>query len=422
MNKILLRKLGNVYIFIIGFSIVPLLYFTANSGSSWLIHEILFWVALEVIADLKPFRVMFKVKMDMTISFAVQLSAVILLGTGQAVFTIILATLIVEILAKKPWSRILFNAGQYGLSLFITGTVFHLLKLSSGVPLDILVDLPAIVVSVAVYFLANTFFISAVISLTTGTRFFNIFLNDFLIVVSYFYCLAPISMAIALLYKHTQPYIILVMIPPVIMADQALRRYYSLHREAQETLKLLATTLDERDKYTSFHSVHVAEYSKKIAEQLDLNQEDIGEIELAGNVHDLGKVGIEDSILNKNGKLTNEEYDIVKNHPTTAYRLLNNLKPYKKCAEYVLHHHERYDGTGYPGKIAREDIPLGARILSVADSYDAMTTDRPYREALSQASAVSEMKLFSGTQFDPKVVEAFITVLKNDYGYVEEEE
>ena len=187
MNKILLRKLGNVYIFIIGFSIVPLLYFTTNSGSSWLIHEILFCIALVVIADLKPFRVMFIVKMDMTISFAVQLSAVILLGTGQAVFTIILATLIVEILAKKPWSRILFNAGQYGLSLFITGTVFHLLKLSSGVPLDIIVDLPAVVVSVAVYFLANTFFISAVISLRTGRMFFNIFLNVFLIDVSYFY-------------------------------------------------------------------------------------------------------------------------------------------------------------------------------------------------------------------------------------------
>lgn len=421
MNKMLLRKLGNVYIFIIGFSIVPLLYFTVNSIRLWSVHEILFWIVLEVIADLKPFRVMFKVKMDMTISFAVQLSAVILLGTDQAVFTIIISTLIVEILVKKPWTRVLFNAGQYGLSLFVTGTVFYLLKLSADVPLDIIKDIPAIAVSVAVYFLVNTFFISAVISLTTGTRFFEIFLNDFLIIVSYFYCLAPISMAIALLYKHTQPYLILVMVPPIIMADQALRRYYSLHREAQETLKLLATTLDERDKYTFSHSLHVAEYSKKIAEQLDLSQGEVSEIELAGNVHDLGKVGVEDSILNKNGRLTDEEYNIIKKHPVTAYLLLNNLKPYKKCAQYVLHHHERFDGKGYPDKIAGKDIPLGARILSVADSYDAMTTDRPYREALSQASAVNEMKLFAGTQFDPKVVEAFVTVLKNDYGYVESE-
>ncbi len=425
MNKILLRKLGNVYIFIMGFSIIPLLYFGANtilmnSAKLHPIPEILFWIALEVVADIKPFRVMFKVKMDMTISFAVQLSAVILLGTEQAVFTIIIATLIVEILVKKPWSRVLFNVGQYGLSLFATGLVFHLLKLSAqNVPFDIILDMPAILVAVAVYFLANTFFISAVISLTTGTRFFEIFLNDFFVIVSYSYCLAPISMAVALLYKHDQPYIILIMIPPILMADQSLRRYYSLHREAQETLKLLATTLDERDKYTFSHSMNVAEYSRKIAVQLGLDQGEVSDIELAGNVHDLGKVGIEDSILNKNGKLTDAEYDIIKKHPTTAYRLLNNLRPYKKCAEYVLHHHERFDGRGYPDKIAGQSISLGARILAVADSYDAMTTDRPYREALSQISAVYEMKLCAGTQFDPRVVEAFITVLKNDYGYVE---
>ena len=421
MNKILLRKFGNVYIFIIGFSIVPLLYLTANSIRLSHLPEIFFWIVLEVIADLKPFRVMFKVQFDMTISFAVQLSAVILLGTQKAVFTIILATLIVEIIVKRPWTRVLFNAGQYCLSLYATGFVFHLLKLSSSndIPVNIILDMPAILASVAVYFLVNAFFISAVISLTTGTRFFEIFLNDFIIIVSYFYCLAPISIAVALLYRQDQPYIILIMIPPILMADQALRRYYSLHREAQETLKLLATTLDERDKYTFSHSLHVAEYSKKIAEQLGLSQEDVSEIELAGNIHDLGKVGIEDSILNKNGKLTNEEYAIIKKHPETAYRLLNNLKPYRKCAEYVLHHHERFDGNGYPEKIAGKNIPLGARILAVADSYDAMTTDRPYREALSQASAVYEMKLFAGTQFDPKVVEAFLSVLKNDYGFVE---
>jgi len=227
----------------------------------------------------------------------------------------------------------------------------------------------------------------------------------------------PIGLAVALLYKPERPYIILIMIPPVILADEALKRYYNLRNEATETLRILADTLDQRDRYTARHSANVAEYAAKIAEKMGMSQEEVNEIEMAGHVHDLGKVGIPDSILNKNGKLLDDEYDKIKKHPYTAYRLLKNLKPYQQCAKYVLYHHERIDGNGYPERLERSQIPLGAKILSVADSYDAMTTDRPYRKALSQEMAVREMLLYSGRQFDPDVVEAFISILKRDYGY-----
>jgi HD-GYP domain-containing protein (c-di-GMP phosphodiesterase class II) len=421
MNKVLLNKFSKVYIFVIGFSIFPILYLTMHNIRVKNILEILIWIALEVAADLKPFRVMHEKQRDMTMSFAVQLSAVILLGTYPAVFVIIVATLIVEIISKRAWHRALFNAGQYSLSLIATGFLFHLLKLSPvDIKVDIIIDLPAILVAVSVYYILNTFFISAVISLTSGGRFVDIFFSDFKIIASYFYSLAPISIAVVLLYKHDQPYIILIMIPPLVMADLSLRRYYSLHFEAHETLKVLANTVDERDKYTFAHSVHVAEYAKKISEQLGLPLDEINDIELAGQVHDLGKVGIEDKILYKESRLNEEEYDKVKKHPEIAYRLLKNLKPYKKGATYVLYHHEHYDGTGYPRHISGRNIPIGARILSVADSYDAMTTDRPYRKALPPNTAVAELKTCSGTQFDPKVVEAFIIVLKNYYNFVEE--
>lgn len=421
MDKSLRKILGNIYIYLIGFSTLPLLYFTVSTIRPGDIPEILFWVALEVATDLKPFRVLYKPQMDMTMSFAVQLAAIILLGTGQALWAIIIATFIVEIISKRPWQRVIFNVGQYGLSLLITGFFFHYFRLSpQNGPIDIIVDMPAILSSVTAYFILNTFFIAAVISLTAGDNFLDIFFSDFKIIAGYFYTLAPISLAVALLYRHDRPYIVLIMIPPLIMADQALRRYYSLQHEAQETLRVLATTLDERDKYTYYHSIHVAEYARKIAEQLSLSQEEISEIEMAGHVHDLGKVAISDDILNKNGKLDDEEYAKVKRHPEIAYRLLKNLKPYKKCAEYVLYHHERIDGSGYPKKISGKSIPLGARILSIADSYDAMTTDRPYRQALPQADAVNELRLCAGTQFDAKLIETFITVLKNDYGFTEE--
>lgn len=421
MNRVLINKFSNLYIFIIGFSIFPILFFTIPTIRLRDILLLLFWVALEIAADLKPFRVMHNQQMDMTMSFAVQLAAIIILGTNHAVPAIIVATIIVDIISKSPWKKALFNAGQYGLCLIVTGFLFQMLKLSpSDMPIDIILDMPAILVAVGVYYILNTFFIAAVISLTSGGRFVDIFISDFKIIAIYFYSLAPISIAATLLYRQDRPYIILIMIPPLVMADQSLRRYYSLHLETQETLKVLAITVDERDKYTFFHSVHVAEYARKISEQLRLPLNEVNEIEMSGQVHDLGKVGIEDSILNKNSKLNDEEYNKVKKHPQIAYRLLKNLKPYKKGATYVLYHHEHYDGSGYPEKISGSDIPLGARVLSVADSYDAMTTDRPYREALPHSIAISELKKCSGTQFDPKVVDAFVTVLKNDYGFEEE--
>lgn len=424
MKKTYLSTLSNIYIYFIGLSIIPVLFLTAPSiGHDSLpeLLELVFWVFLEIAADLNPFRIMLRQQMDMTMSFAVQLAAVILLGTGKAVWVIIIATIIVEIISQRQWIRAFFNVGQYGLSIVATGFLYHLIKLSpDNIPVDIILDLPAILVAVSAFYAINTFFVSAVISLTSRSRLVDIFFSNFLVIIGYYYSLAPISIAASLLYIPHRPYIVLIMIPPLIMADKALRRYYSLQHEAQETLKVLAVTVDERDKYTFFHSINVAEYAKKIAEHLNLSIDEVSEIETAGQVHDLGKVGIPDCILNKESKLTYEEMEIIKKHPETAYRLLKNLKPYKKGAEYVLYHHEYYNGEGYPGSISGKDIPLGARILTVADSYDAMTTDRPYRKALPQSIAVEELVKCSGTQFDPKVVEAFIEVLKRDYGYKED--
>lgn len=410
-----------IYIYIICFSIIPLFYYSFSSAATVNMVELIFWIVLEVVSDLKPFRLMPKVNMDMTLSFAVQLAAFILLGTEPAVCIVIIGTLLVELITKKPWRKALFNAGQFGLTLYVAGSLFHWLKLSPpDIPLDVIADLPAILVSIGVYYVFNTSFISLVISLTTEEHFFDVFFGNFKMVISHFYSLAPISIAVVLIYNSDRPYIILIMAPPLVLADQALRRYCALQSEAQETLRVLAKTLDERDAYTFAHSSHVALYAAKIAEKLGLNAEKIDEIEMAGYVHDLGKVGIEDRILYKAGKLTNEEYEIIKKHPVTGHMLIKNLKPYKKCAEYVLHHHEHIDGGGYPDGMPGDNIPLGARILCVADSYDAMTTDRPYRRALSMQEAVNEMKKCSGTQFDPVIVDAFITVLKEDYGYAED--
>jgi HD-GYP domain-containing protein (c-di-GMP phosphodiesterase class II) len=412
-------KFRYVYVYLIAFSVVPLIAYAIPHINFRRWPYILFWLLLEIAADLKPFRSILYIKIDATLSFAVQMAMIILLDTWEAVWVVIIATLIVEIISRKQWYKVLFNVGQYSLSLLITSLVFHFLKLSpSNIKLDIIRDLPAVLISVMVYYLSNTFFVSVVITLFSDNRFIDVFLNDYKSIAAFYFSNTPISIAASLLYNEQRPYTILILVPSLIMANQTLRWYHSLHIQTVETLNVLADIVDERDTYTYSHSLRVAEYSRKIALELKLSSNIVNEIETAGRVHDVGKITIEDSILRKPGKLTEKEYDIIKDHPVVAHRLFKNLKPYKNGAKYVLYHHERIDGKGYPEGILGTDIPLGARILAVADCYDAMTSDRPYRKALSPRIAVEELVKHSGTQFDPAIVNAFIEVLKKDYGYI----
>lgn len=414
-----IAKFRYVYVYLIAFSVVPLTVYAMPhiNFSRW--PYILFWLLLEIAADLKPFRSILYIKIDATLSFAVQMAMVILLDTWEAVWIVIVATFIVEVISRKQWYKVLFNVGQYGLSLFITSLVFHFLKLSpSNIKLDIIRDLPAVLISVMVYYLSNTFFVSVVITLFSDNKFIDVFLNDYKSIAAFYFSNTPISIAASLLYSEQRPYTILILVPSLIMANQTLRWYHSLHIQTVETLNVLADIVDERDTYTYSHSLRVAEYSRKIALELKLSSNIVNEIETAGRVHDVGKITIEDSILRKPEKLTEKEYDIIKDHPVVAHRLFKNLKPYKNGAKYVLYHHERIDGKGYPEGIHGTDIPLGARILAVADCYDAMTSDRPYRKALSPRIAVEELVKHSGTQFDPVIVNAFIEVLKRDYEYI----
>ena len=168
----------------------------------------------------------------------------------------------------------------------------------------------------------------------------------------------------------------------------------------------LAKAVDARDTYTGSHSTRVAELSAWIAHRLGLDREHIELTRLAGSLHDLGKLAIPEEILRKPGPLTDPERLVLQRHPEIGHRMLENLGV-DPVAEWVLHHHERWDGTGYPERLRGEEIPLGARIIFVADAYDAMTSDRAYRGRLTPREAIEELERCSGTQFDPEIVAAF---------------
>ncbi len=173
----------------------------------------------------------------------------------------------------------------------------------------------------------------------------------------------------------------------------------------------LAAVIDMKDKYTGQHSKDVSKVSVMIAEKLGIKGEDINRIRMGGMLHDFGKIGIPDTIINKKGKLNDEEYEIMKSHPSRGYEIIRKVIDDPKVLEIIKFHHERYDGKGYPNGLIGEEIPLFARIVCVADTYDAMTSDRPYRKALSRQTAIAELKKYSGAQFDAEIVEAFLEVL-----------
>jgi putative two-component system response regulator len=170
----------------------------------------------------------------------------------------------------------------------------------------------------------------------------------------------------------------------------------------------LANALEAKDKYTSGHSQRVAEIATSIAGELVLSTASVEKIRLAGLVHDIGKIGVREDILEKQGKLTSEEYMHITDHCELGERILAPLVEDEEILRIVKHHHERYDGSGYPDQLSGKQILLGARILAVADTYDAITSDRPYRQAMSLEAARIEISQRKGTQFDPEIVDAFL--------------
>jgi response regulator RpfG family c-di-GMP phosphodiesterase len=178
------------------------------------------------------------------------------------------------------------------------------------------------------------------------------------------------------------------------------------------SIQSLADTLEVRDTYTYGHSIRVSRYSALIARELGMAPEDMRAVELGGRVHDVGKIGVREAVLNKSGPLTDEEYQHVMAHPMTGWRILQPLlKDHPVALNIVRNHHERWDGTGLPDRLAAESIPFEARIAAVADTFDAMTSRRPYRPGVPLDATVAELKRCRSTQFDSRVVDAFVALV-----------
>ena len=190
---------------------------------------------------------------------------------------------------------------------------------------------------------------------------------------------------------------------------QALRQNQELFLE---TIKTLAAAIDAKDQYTHGHSERVSSFSMAISRHLGLTQEEVFRVHIAAILHDVGKLGIRESILNKPGGLSDEEFDIMRQHPSIGAQIMSPIRMLKDIIPGIRNHHETWNGKGYPDQLNGEEIPMVARIIGVADTFDAMTTTRPYQQAMTLDYVLDKMRSMSGTRFDPVVIDAFIAAVE----------
>ncbi len=209
-------------------------------------------------------------------------------------------------------------------------------------------------------------------------------------------------------------------IKSIVQMNEIKKINVQLEKAYLESIQTLRYTVEAKDSYTRGHSDRVSEISVLIGKKLNLSEEDLRILKIGGLFHDIGKIGVPDSILLKDNKLTDDEYSEIKNHPSIGVHILSTATIFQEIIPIVKHHHERYDGHGYPGQLKGQNIPYLARIASIADSFDAMTSRRTYRNSLPLETVIAEFQRCKGTQFDPELTDIFLDILQNHYDEIEE--
>lgn len=359
-------------------------------------------------------------KAIVTVTATLDFAIISLFGPGIAVWFGLLGALVSSGLARKvPFYKLLFNMGQLILTLGTAALVFQAMGGDVYDP-NFYSLIGAFVVCVPVYFFVNNALICLVIGFTEKISPLRVWLVNFRWTVGHDLILAPLGVVVALLYAKVGIWSIFAFFAPLALARYVYKLYMDLRDAYFDSIAALASALDASDPYTKGHSDRVTEYAKKTARAMKLSEREIESIEFAGRLHDIGKIGIDRSILRKRSMLNDRERAEMQKHPVMGSEIAGKLKFMRKTEGYVGYHHERFDGLGYPKGLKGEEIPIGARILGVVDAFDAMTSDRPYRPALSVEVAIQELRKGAGQQFDPEIAGVFVNLVRSGELKVEE--
>lgn len=349
-----------------------------------------------------------------TVGFAVFFSAIASVEPGVSLLAAALGGLLVvgkDALSTPLWKRI-FNASQFIISMAAALGFIRLLEVTAF-QLDIDTILYYLLAA-GFYAVINVTIVSIALGILSKKSPFAIWFVNMRSLIPSFLALAPLGLLMSMLYTNYGPLGIILLFVPLLLARHSFQLYVDMRKNYLNTVEALVQALEAKDSYTSGHSSRVAQWSVKLAEKLGLPEDRLEFIKYAGVLHDVGKIGVSENILNKKGQLEDSEWEMIRNHPVIGQNIIKGIDFLFDVGSAVRYHHERYDGTGYPEGIVGEAIPLESRIIAVADTYDAMTSDRSYRKGLNSNEALVELKRVAGTQLDPKIVQVFCSIVQEE--------
>jgi putative nucleotidyltransferase with HDIG domain len=312
------------------------------------------------------------------------------------------------IVQRRPLYKVAHNAAAFALTVLAAGAVFCQ---AGGRPgrMDLPRDLGPLLLCGAVYFALNSTLASLAIGLMTGSDPRRVWQRTVRSGLLHHVSFVGLGALVALVYMRTGAWGLGLCAVPFLVARHSFKLYVEIRTDLKDFVRALSEVLDEVDPYTRQHSVRVARYAVRLARAVGCPEREIEDIEYAALVHDLGKIGPQNQrILQKPGSLSHEDQRTLRGHPATGAGIVSKVRTLARAAEIVRLHHERPDGRGYPFGLRSADVPRGARILNVADAFDAMTSDRPYRSALHVDAAMRELQRGAGSQFDRDVVDCLV--------------
>jgi len=312
-----------------------------------------------------------------------------------AVLTALVAALTANILAHKPWFKLCTNVALAVTAVSLSSIAF------SAIGVD---DFPHLLAAVTalllVYFVMDTVPMTWLLSAIEDRPFRVTYVNNYQGVVLEHFGIEVFGVLLAVIWD-VSPWLTPLLVLPIVIMHQAYFQAERLRTESITALQAMADLIENRDVYTHDHTESVSNWSRRLAERMGLDAKEVWKVSVAGRLHDLGKVAVSDSILLKPGKLTAEEMRQMHEHCRVGYDVLIRFSSLQGVARLIRAHHERYDGAGYPDRLAANDIPLGAAIIAIADAFDAMTTDRPYRKGMPVQAALDILRQGLGRQWHP---------------------
>jgi putative nucleotidyltransferase with HDIG domain len=375
-------------------------------------REILLFIALIVIADTAQITLP-RGGASIYASSPIDLAAIVLLGPAAIAFIEAVASFFTEIfIQRRPAMKIAFNVPLLIVTVGAAGMAYQMFGPAWKTP-DSWRFLVPLTVSGIVYYVVNTLSISTVIGLSARKSPLAIWKQNYMWTFFHVFAFIPLGAIISLVYVSHGPWTMLLFVVPIFLARYSFKLYVDMKEAHINTVAALTSAIDANDPFTHGHSYRVSRYALRLGNAMGLSSRDLEILEYGALLHDIGKIAIQHDILLKPGRLSEQEFLTLKQHPTLGADIVENLRFLKEAAVLVRYHHEQPNGRGYPDALEGDEIPVGARIILVADAFDAMTSDRPYRKGLHVDKVIEQFEEYGGEQFDLEIANLALTLIKS---------